>query len=114
MGLQMTEGVPYKYAVDYSYVEIPLGTIYNPSTEEVLNKASRNQHLLLKPACSLRLDGNHKIIVKTNPLLQEFATVPAVLLLDPKSGEQPHFYASFRKDMDLSDLDWLVRLYMVS
>lgn len=113
MGLRMREGVPYKFATDYSYVEIPLGSLYNPVTEEDIETTSSNQYILIKPACSLEITGLNKVLVKTNPKLQEYALTPSLLLLDHKSGEQPFFYAHFRKKMSREDIDWAVRLYLL-
>lgn len=114
MGLQMQEGVPYRYAKDYTYVEIPLAQLYNPSTEEVVEKASRNQKIRIIPACKVQPTGTYKLVVKTNPKLQEFATAPAMYMLDPGEGEGLAFYATFQRDMDSSELDWAVRIYMTA
>lgn len=112
MGLQMNEGVPYRYSKDYTYVEIPLGQLYNPNTEEVVEKASRNQKIRIIPACKLDVKGACKIVVKTNPKLQEYSNCPSLFIIDSGEGEQPSFYATFSRDMDASELDWAVRIYM--
>jgi hypothetical protein len=114
MGLLMDEGVPYRYARDYTYVEIPLAQLYNPSTEEVVEKATRNQKLRIIPACKVSPKGTYKLLVKTNPRLQEYATCPAMFLLDPSESEALSFYALFQKDMDSRELDWAVRIYMTA
>lgn len=115
MGLKMDEGVPYRFSKDYTYVEIPLAQLYNPSSEEVVDKALRNQKIRIIPACKLDLKGStYKIFVKTNPKLQEYANCPALLMLDTQEGEQASFYATFQKDMDRKELDWAVRLYLTT
>lgn len=113
LGLKMDEGVAYKYAKDYAYVEIPIREFYNPAAESIQKKALRGQHVRVVPACSVDIKGGFRYLVKTNPALQEVATCPTVFLLDVDDKEQPHFYATFRKDLDADRLDWCVRIYMI-
>lgn len=114
MGLELETGLPPKYAHDYCYVEVPLKEIYNPADEKVVTKALRNQHLKLIPACKLNVRGRYRVMVKTNPKLQEVASCPAMFMLDIDTKEQASFYATFRKDMDIGDIEWAVRLYLLS
>lgn len=117
LGLEMTAGKAFRYcqnvSAPYTYIEIPLEGLINADGEQV-EKALQNQKLLVKPACRLDLKGPYRVMVKTNPRLSEFADCPSVLLLDPGEKEQPYFYASFRKGMAAIELDWAVRLYMMS
>lgn len=112
MGLQLDSKEPPRFAKDYSYVEVAVREFWNPTEEKTVTKALRNQHLLVRPACVVNLKGSYKVLVKTNPKLQEVCSCPALLVLDVGEGEQPSFYATFRKDFDVSELDWCVRLYM--
>lgn len=114
MGFQSTEGKPYRNAPDYSYIEIPLDHMYNSATEEVQEKALRNQHIKLIPACKLDIRGSYKVLVIVNPALQEVSTCPSMMLLEPGDRGAPSFYATFRKDMAVGDLNWVVRLYMLA
>lgn len=114
MGLRMNDGVPYRFAKDYTYVEIPLAHMYNPSTEEVQSKASRNQRIRIIPGCQVRVSGSgYKVLVKVNPKLHEYASVSYSAVLDSGDEEQPVVYASFHRDMDEKELDWAVRLYLI-
>jgi hypothetical protein len=113
MGLKNDDGNPIRYGKDYSYIEIGVREVYNPSEEKVVTKVLRNQHVKIIPACKVNVKGGYKILVKTNPLLQEVANCPALFVLDSDCQEEVAFYASFRKDMDISQLEWAVRLYMV-
>lgn len=114
MNLKMDEGQPYRYSKDYTYVEIPLAQLYNPSTEEVQDKASRNQRLKIIPACQVNLKkSGYKILIKVNPKIHEFANCPGLLLLDTDEDEQINVYAVFHRDMDVKELTWAVRLYLV-
>lgn len=114
MNLRMTEGVPHKYAKDYTFVEIPLNHLFNPSTDEIQVKALRNQRLRIVPACTVDLKkGGYKIGVKVNPKLLEYASCPSFFILDTEEHEQPVPYAFFHKDMEANELDWAVRLYLM-
>lgn len=113
IGLRMREGVPYRFSKDYTYVEIPLGELFNPGTEEVVSKASRNQRIRIIPACDILLRGTgYKVIVKVNPKIHEYASCTEIRFLEDDT-DQPVFYATFHKDMDAAELDWAVRLYLV-
>lgn len=114
MQLQMSEGFAVRNAKDYAYCEVPVEHFYNTSTEGVQTKAIKGQHIQVIPACKIQLDGKYRILVKTNPELQKVATCPTMFLLDLNEGEQPSFYATFRKDFELAHLDWAVRLYVLA
>lgn len=114
MGLKMEDGKPYRFAPDYTYVEIPLAQIYNPTTEEVVTKVSANQKVQIIPACTVRVASNYKILVKTNPKLQALANCPAMFLMDAGSDEHCSFYAHFQKSLDREEIDWAVRLYLLT
>lgn len=114
VGLEMHPDVPHKFAQDYAYVEIPFSSFYNPTTEEVQTKGTRNQHLRVLPACKINLRGNYRLIVKTNPILQEYGQAPAMFIIDPNDNQQPSFYVTLRKDMDGKELDWAVRMYLIT
>lgn len=113
MGLQMADGQPFRYAKDYTYVEIPFGEAFNISTEELQKEAKRNQHLKLIPAARVNLKAPYKMLVKTHPSIQKYASCPPLFLLDPDEGGDITFYSIFRKDMNLIELPWLVRLYLI-
>lgn len=113
MGLQMSDGVPYRFSKDYTFVEIPLAQLYNPSTEEVVDKATRNQRIRIIPACTTNLrSAGYKILVKVNPRIHDFGTCTELRLIDTNE-EQPVFHVQFHKDMDAKELDWAVRLHLI-
>lgn len=114
MGLKMDEGKAYRFAKDYTYVEIPVGRIFNPTSEEFVTKVTANQKVQIIPACSINLKGSgYKIMVKTNPKLQAIANCPSVIMLDYDEGDQCSFFAHFQKALNVEDLDWAVRLYLM-
>lgn len=114
MGLELDGGGSPKFSSDYCYIEVGLKEFFLPTEEKIVTKALRNQHVRIVPACKLNLRGNYRILVKTNPKLQEVSNCPAMFVLDTNEGEQPWFYATMRKDVDVSDLTWCVRLYMLA
>lgn len=114
LGLQMDEGVPYRFSNDYSYVEIPVGEAFSTSSEEIVTKAAANQKLRIRPACKLNVRGQYRVLVKVNPVLAPFANYQGIQLIDPNTGEQPVIHASFHKSFDFADLEWCVRLYILA
>ena len=112
--LKLENGAAPKYSRDYSYIEIPAKEFFLPSEEKKVTKVLRNQHVQVIPACTVDVQEGYRVLVKTNPKLQEIATCPALFLLDHKEGEQVSFYATFRKDFEISELEWAVRIYMIS
>lgn len=118
LGLQMAAGYSYKYAPDYTYIEIPLMEFWNPSEEKVQeDKALRNQYVRVIPACSLTVRGSHyKIEVEPNPALAEFGLIQPGYYLHTAGGggelSVPGFYMQVRRDVHVKDVDYAVRLYM--
>lgn len=111
LGLEMLGEHAYRFSKDYSYIEVPL--LHAENSEGVVDKALRNQHLKVIPACKFKVQGSRlKVLVKTNPLLQEVATAPTMYMIEEESGS-PIFYMTMRKDFDLSKLDWVVRVYLL-
>ena len=95
-------------------MEIPALEFWNPSEEEVLKKGLRNQHLKVLPACKLQVRGSYRVLVEPNPALSEFGTAQAMYFIPPGTGDvTPSFYVSLRKDLDLKDIEWAIRLYLV-
>lgn len=114
LGHQTDDTNSPNWAPDYTYIQVPLKEVYNPSDEKIVTKAMRNQQLKLIPACTINVRSRYKAMVKTNPKLQEVATCPTLYLIDGgDSREEISFYATFRKDYDLSELEWIVRVYLI-
>lgn len=120
MGLRMDEGVPYRYSKDYLYIQVPVRALVNkPGTaeEEKITgegKALRNQRLLILPACTINVRGYNNIVqVQPNPALAEYGDIQGSYYIHPNEGERvPGFYISLRRDLDLRDIDYAIRLYM--
>lgn len=115
MGLTMSEGIPYKFSRDYLYVEIPIvGFLESPlSQEEPMKEMKRNQHMWIVPACTVDTKGQFITEVEPNHLLAEYGQVQAGYKIHPGSGKMtPGFWFTSRKDLDISKVDWAVRIYM--
>ncbi len=112
-GLQMAEGVPLKYGADYAYVEVPADVLINAADGSRTDKALRNQSIIVVPACTLNVRGSYRIQVEPNPALWVFGPVQSQYYIHPESGlSTPSFYVYPRKDFDLADLQYAVRLYL--
>jgi hypothetical protein len=119
LGLAMDGDFAYRYpqqqSREYGYVEIPLKEIYNPSEETVLAKGVRNQYLQIIPACRVNVRGRCRFQVVPNPALYHYGMVQAPFYLEADEGViRPSFYIQLRKDFDPSDIDWAIRIYMIS
>lgn len=102
-----------RFGPDYTYVEMPIMHLQGSGEEDKpTNKAVRNQHLqvCVAPFTPHKL---YKVLVVTNPMLQRVASIPAVYLVDGSNPEPLEMWATFRKDFDVSNLDWAVRLYLM-
>lgn len=113
MGLEMAEGKVFRYASDYTYIEIPLLHALNADGEPV-DKATRNQAIELVAAATLKPGYHVKILVLVNPTIYKYGMAPSMVLFDEKERTPVVVPVTFRKDMQLTGLDWLVRLYLFS
>lgn len=113
-GLTMDEGIPLKYGGDYAYVEIPVAAIINVADGGPVEKLLRNQTGIIIPACRLNVRGQgYRIQVEPNPVLGAFGPVQAPYYIHPDNTESmPSFYIYPRKDLDISDIPYAVRLYL--
>jgi hypothetical protein len=113
-GLKMYDGHEFKYAPDYTYIEIPVSYLRdNKEGLQYVKKGLRNQHLQVVAACSLDVRGSLKVEVEPCPQLSEYGSVQAGYYIHPGSGEvSPSFYVTFRKDCDISEIPYAVRLYL--
>lgn len=112
-GLKMEEGHEFKYASDYTYLEIPAVGFYDDKEEQVVDKGMRNQHLLVIPACTLNMKGMLKVLVEPCPELAAYGSVQAGYYIHPGSGEKvPSFYINLHKNCDISNIPYAVRLYL--
>lgn len=117
LGLKMDPG--YSFASpgiqerNYAYIELPVKELYLPSEEKVVSKGLRNQHILVLPPCTVDVKGNYRFEVHPNPKFWDYGIVQGMYYLEPKDGVRtPGFSVVLRRDMESSDLDWAVRIYM--
>lgn len=55
----------------------------------------------------------YQLLVVTNPALQEAATVQGPQLIEPGEEARVDLYVHAHKTLRMSDVQWLVRLYLV-
>jgi hypothetical protein len=111
MGLVMIEGHTWKYAKDYTYIEIPL-LGFMDKDGELKDSVQRNQYVRVVPACSLDIKGMDKVLVEPNPAVSEFGLAQASYYMHPDQKGIPGFYFQARKDLDIKDLTHAVKLYL--
>lgn len=107
---------PFTYGHDYTFIEIPWsGELFDTTQEVVVTTAKKGQRLKVIPATNLFNRGfKEKCFIVVNPLLQEVADVSYMPLLETAADDKINIMARFFKDSDLTNLSWLVRLYMFS
>lgn len=113
MGLEMAPDIAFTYARDYTYIEVPLWKMLD-SDGELTDKASRNQYVELVSGASLRLSYEAKCLVVPNPLLFKYGIVPSMILLDNKEKTIVTVPITLRKDLPVTKLEYLVRIYLFS
>lgn len=112
-GLEMVPGYDFKYGPDYTYIDIPLAGFYDEKKEKLVDKGLRNQYLKVMPACQLNVKGGFKVLVEPCTELARYGTMQPGYYLHQGSGEvSPDFYIHLRKDVDLADVPYAVRLYL--
>lgn len=113
MGLQMLENTAFKYAQDYSFIEIPVLGFQGKQGEGLEKKVLRNQYVRVVPSCLVDVKGTVKILVEPNPALAEFGLFqPSYYIHSGSGGMSPGFYFQARRDTDVGDLLFAVRLYL--
>lgn len=114
--MRMSEGYPVKLAPDYTYAELPIHRAQSLDGELVDGgKAMRNQTIELIAPATLRPIAGYKGLVVTNPALFRVGTVPSMQLVDSSNAELPiSIITRFHKEMQLSELEWLCRVYLIS
>jgi hypothetical protein len=101
-----------KYGKDYSYVEIPLAYAQAPDGS-TMREVKRNQHVEIVPACTVNVRGQYRLLVEPNPALWADAVVQGSYYIQSETGKQyPSFYLQARRDIDLSTVEYAVRLYL--
>lgn len=116
MGLELPEGITApKYGPQYHYVEIPVGQVLKDGEPVTDGKVARNQHVEIVAACTIKIRGQSPVLVVYNDELQRVASLGSMTIIHP-GGEPlaPSFWATFRKDFNVEDMSWAVRLYLLS
>lgn len=114
MGLKMLGDFKYKFGKNYLYLDIPVHWALNAEGEGT-QEVKRNQHVLIQAAATVNVKGQSFIEVEPNPALAEYGQVQGLFRVHPDSGEQNlEFWFTARRDLDLTKLDFAVRLYMPS
>lgn len=104
-----------KFSTDYTYVEIKWsGEGVLLSDESLVTEAKKGQSIRLIPATNVKkTDFKEKVLIVVNPELAEVAQAPSTMLLETAAGDTINLIAHFRKDSNLANLTWLLRLYVV-
>lgn len=100
-----------KYSNDYIALYMPLGECYIPSKESIVTEVKSGTRAILLPKVPVSPANRYRIAVVANPELYEYAQVHYEALIEP--GGKLRLYAKFHKDMNVHELDYLARLYLI-
>lgn len=116
VGLTLPEGVTApKYGPQYHYVEVPVGQVLKDGEPVTDGKIARNQHVEIVAACTIKVRGQSPVLVVYNDELQRVASLGSMTIVHPGGDDMsPSFWATFRKDFNVEDIKWAVRLYLMS
>ncbi len=113
VGLEMEEGFEYKFGKNYLYLEIPLLGVWDSEAKQWTKEVKRNQHVFVRAACSVDVKGRSFIEIEPCPALGEYGSFQGTYRLHPESGDQEvGIWFSPRKDVDLTEIPYAVRIYM--
>lgn len=113
VGLEMTPGFDMKNGTNYLFLEIPVLGV--PTEEGNSLEVKRNQHVFIQAAASVDVKGFSFIEIEPNAALAEVGDIQGLYRLHPGSGRQQlGFWFTARKDVDLKDYSYAVRVYMVA
>lgn len=101
------------YSTDYLCLKVPLFEAYEMKEETLVKEAKVNQRLKLIPAVRVN-PRTYRILVDVNPKLHAYADVLHTSIVEPGSGDQPTIYARFRKPVDLTEFEYLIRMYLLA
>lgn len=114
MGLQMTEDYAYKFGPEYVYVEIPVQHLFLMSEEKIVKEGKKNQRLAIVPACQINAKGvGSHVQVEPNYKLALYGDIsPGYYVHTGEGVVVPTTYITLRKDIDLADIGYAIRLYL--
>ena len=113
MGLRMATGHTYYNGKNYMFLDIPVLGV-DAEVEGVLTMdIKRNQHVWIKAAATVDVKGRNFIEVEPNQALAAVGQVQASYRIHPDSGvTELGFWFTARKDVNLTDTVYAVRVYM--
>lgn len=118
LGLRMDAGYNYTHGKNYMFISVPATVLVEASEkgmEEPTMTIKRNQHVFIPAACTLNVRGQSFLEIEPNPALAEFGQVQGTYRVHPDSGEmRPGVWFTARKDTDISELQFLINIYMVA
>ncbi len=114
VGLKLPEGQAPKFGPQYQYVEIPVKCFRKDDGTE-LDKANPNQHLEVIPNCTIQVRGSQPVMIHYNPALQAVGNHSGSHIVWPGGDAHiPSFYVSFRKAVNVTDVEWAIRISLLA
>lgn len=111
MRLEMAPGTEPELGKNYLHLDIPV--LGAQAEEGISMQIKRNQHVWIRSAATVDMKGRNFIEVEPNPALAEMGQVQGMYRVHPDSGKKElGFWFTARKDVDLTELEYAVRIYM--
>ena len=79
--------------------------------EEITLTANRNSKIQIVPDVTYKLVGDSQLMIDINPELFNYGSVNCVRYID-SSCPSPIVYVKLHKNIDITDLDYLIKLYL--
>lgn len=103
---------PYKFSKDYGCIEFPLYKAISGETGKNVRKVKAGTRVTLLPACEISPD-IYRVLIEPHGILHKAATLSHKRIWEPGDKGQPEIFADFHDDFDLSDVPYLLKLYMI-
>lgn len=112
MGLEVDPGAGLSLGTNYMYIDIPVRGV-SGEDEKLVQEIKRNQHVYIEAAATVDVKGRNMIEVEPNIALAEMGQVQGSYRIHPGSGQKRlGFWFTARRDCDLAELQYAVRIYM--
>lgn len=109
--LEMDPGTEPMLGKNYLYLDIPLSAAV--AEEGPTMQVKRNQHVWIAATATVDVKGRNFLEVEPNPALAASGQVQGLYRIHPDSGrKQLGFWFTARKDVDLTNVAYAVRIYM--
>jgi hypothetical protein len=112
-GVQVIGEAP-TFGVDQACMYVPLlaATDMKGSTTDIEFKA--NKRLILKSSVTIAPQKNYRVLVDVNPILLKYADIRVPRIIESGEESTLEVYITLKANFDPTELDHLLRLYLLA